>query len=144
MNNDPFILLGLSKDASFNEVKKRYRELARIYHPDINPNTDADAKMSILNDSFGRIERGEFVVSEPPAGDGAETPFSDYINREDTLYEQELRKMRALFSTMSDGFKEMLIDLSTMISFIFYAGYFMPTMIKNLGEIGRASCRGRG
>lgn len=33
--NDPFEVLGLSKSANFDEVKLRYKELVRQYHPDI-------------------------------------------------------------------------------------------------------------
>jgi len=31
---DPYLVLGLEKTASDHQVKKRYRELARYYHPD--------------------------------------------------------------------------------------------------------------
>lgn len=33
--NDPFEVLGLSKSANFDEIKLRYKELVRQYHPDI-------------------------------------------------------------------------------------------------------------
>ncbi|NBU62328.1 MAG: J domain-containing protein [Chlamydiae bacterium] len=31
---DPYAVLGLEQNASFEEVKKTYHKLARIYHPD--------------------------------------------------------------------------------------------------------------
>ncbi len=34
--NDPFEVLGLKRGASAEEVRRRYRELARRYHPDVN------------------------------------------------------------------------------------------------------------
>ena len=34
--NDPFEVLGLERGASTEEVRRRYRELARRYHPDVN------------------------------------------------------------------------------------------------------------
>jgi len=34
-NKNPYEILGLSEQASFEEVKKRYRELVKKYHPDI-------------------------------------------------------------------------------------------------------------
>ena len=41
--SDPYKVLGLSRDASDEEVKKAYRQLSREYHPDANinnPNKD--------------------------------------------------------------------------------------------------------
>ena len=32
--NDPYQVLGISENASDEEVKRAYRELARKYHPD--------------------------------------------------------------------------------------------------------------
>ena len=40
---DPYKVLGVSRDASDEEVKKAYRRLSRKYHPDANinnPNKD--------------------------------------------------------------------------------------------------------
>ncbi len=35
---DPFIVLGLTSDASKEEIKEIYRQLSRKYHPDNNIN----------------------------------------------------------------------------------------------------------
>jgi curved DNA-binding protein CbpA len=34
----PYRILGVSKDATDSEIKRNYRRLARQYHPDRNPN----------------------------------------------------------------------------------------------------------
>ena len=59
--NDPYSVLGVSKDASDEEVKKVYRELARKYHPDNyhnNPLADlAQEKMKEINEAYDEIMR---------------------------------------------------------------------------------------
>ena len=59
--NDPYKILGVSRDASDKEIKKAYRDLARKYHPDNyhdNPLADlAQEKMKEVNDAYNTITR---------------------------------------------------------------------------------------
>ena len=59
--NDPYRTLGVSPDASDDEVKKAYRELARKYHPDNyhnNPLADlAQEKMKDINEAYDTIQK---------------------------------------------------------------------------------------
>lgn len=59
--NDPYSVLGVKPDASDEEVKKAYRELARKYHPDNyqdNPLADlAEEKMKEINEAYEAIQK---------------------------------------------------------------------------------------
>lgn len=57
--NDPYSVLGLDSNASEEEVKKAYRELAKKYHPDNyqdGPLADyASKKMAEINEAYDQI-----------------------------------------------------------------------------------------
>ncbi len=58
MARDYYEILGTSRDADQEEIKRAYRRLARKYHPDVNKESGAEEK-------FKEINRANEVLSEP-------------------------------------------------------------------------------
>ena len=57
MVNDPYSILGVSRDASEDEIKSAYRRLAKKYHPDLNPgDAGAARKMNEINAAYEQIK----------------------------------------------------------------------------------------
>ncbi|QBR94325.1 molecular chaperone DnaJ [Nocardioides euryhalodurans] len=58
MSQDLYDLLGVSRDADADAIKKAYRRLARQYHPDVNPEPASKEK-------FAEVSRAYEVLSDP-------------------------------------------------------------------------------
>lgn len=74
---DPYRVLGVSRDASDDEIKKAYRELSRKYHPDSNINNphkeEAEEKFKEVQAAYQQIvyERKHPYASGGSYGGGA-------------------------------------------------------------------------
>ena len=55
---DPYVILGVSPDASFDEIKDAHRRAVRRLHSDTNPNKGAVAQLQDINVAYN-------LLSEP-------------------------------------------------------------------------------
>ena len=74
-------ILGVKKDASDADIKKKYRKLVRQYHPDVSDHPDADNKIAEINNAYETIrdkeKRAEYdaMLDNPFAGQGGAGGF---------------------------------------------------------------------
>ena len=99
---DPYEVLGVSKDASPEEIKSAYRKLAKQYHPDRyigNPLADLAAeKFKEINEAYDTLTGGQSSYSsnhtQGSAGEFAQV--RNYINM------NSLAEAEALLDTMTN------------------------------------------
>ena len=72
---DPYKVLGVSPNASDEEIKKAYRRLAKQYHPDRNPgDAEAAKKMQEVNAAYEQIKNPE----KAQQNQGGYNPYGSY------------------------------------------------------------------
>jgi molecular chaperone DnaJ len=57
-NRDYYEILGVSRNASLDEIKQAFRRLARQFHPDVSKEPDAEERFKEVNEAYG-------VLSDP-------------------------------------------------------------------------------
>ena len=85
---DYYEVLGLQKGASEDEIKKAFRQLAKKYHPDLNPgDKEAEAKFKEVNEAYevlsdddkrAKYDQYGHAAFDPSAGFGGGAGFGGF------------------------------------------------------------------
>lgn len=79
MMDDPYKILGVSRDASDEEIKQAYRRLAKKYHPDLNPgDEEAAKKMQQVNEAYDQIKNPQKAGPQGGGNPYGYDPFNGY------------------------------------------------------------------
>jgi molecular chaperone DnaJ len=75
--SDPYAVLGVSRDATADEIKRAYREIARKFHPDKNPgNAEAELTFKAAAEAYRVLGDAESRAKHDQARDRAAQPES--------------------------------------------------------------------
>lgn len=96
MIDDPYKVLGVSPNASDDEIKQAYRRLAKLYHPDRNPgDAEAARKMQQVNAAYEQIKnptkaQGPGSQEYNPYGYNpySQRPYGSYQESTDDQYQK--------------------------------------------------------
>ena len=69
MSQDLYELLGVARDADADTIKKAYRRMARQYHPDVNPDPEAQEKFKEISLAYEVLSDAQKRASYDRGGD---------------------------------------------------------------------------
>lgn len=113
---DPYSILGVSRDASDEEIKKAYRRLSRKYHPDANinnPNKEqAEEKFKEIQHAYDQIMKEREYGSNPYENGG----FGGFAGQTGGGYQDEesIRRQAAANYIQSGHYQEAMNVLSSL------------------------------
>ncbi len=115
---DPYSILGISRDASDDEVKKAYRRLSRKYHPDANINNpdkdQAEEKFKQVQQAYEQImkerEQGNSYGGYQYGG------YGGFSGQTDSGYQDEeaMRRQAAVNYIQSGHYREAMNVLQAL------------------------------
>ena len=104
---NPYEVLGVSENASEDEIKKTYKELARKWHPDLHQgDKTAEEKFKEINSAYEMVKDGK----KPNSGMNPEDIFNSFFGGHNPFHRQNIKE-----GNISISFEEALNGCSKNI-----------------------------
>lgn len=95
-------ILGVSKDASFDDIKSIYHKLVKIYHPDVNKDPKANDKILEINEAYEVLSNPEskkeydlsFYSGKNKTNPKDNTWYKDYLKEKVDSINNEIKELK--------------------------------------------------
>lgn len=148
-----FDVLGLPSTAKEEEVRKRYRELVKLVHPDLNDSSDAHQQFVKLTDAYNvllhffenSVDTVEITSKEEKAPQSSvEEDWEAYRKYAAEQYrirkEKEKKEHERWFSLLRMGWRKSHLKFSVLLSFLVFLAtaldWFLP--FREIPEIAKS------
>ena len=106
---EAYKVLDVSPDISPEDLKKKYRELSKKYHPDLNKDPEAEDKFKKINEAYTLIQKGE---EEESMDFNPFSPFGSMFQRN-----TKIRQGSNIVISIDINFAESVLGTKKEISF---------------------------
>ena len=119
-------ILGLSSSANDTLVKKRYRELAKKFHPDKNKDENSTKIFQEIKDAYENILNRDFTSAKKDIPTTQKTPEQKFHEnawkRAEQLKKQEAEELLQFYDSFRIGWKRKIVTIVSLLGAICILG----------------------